>query len=442
MTAFAALIAVIPLSFSAVLNTNEAPTVDRVVDEAVKRPSEAYPEFELPETEAEEPSLEETLPEEETENIYFDNDEDDFAAPNTGEASGKPEMTIPEETETEETTEETAEETTEETTTEETTTVPETTVPETTVPETTAPTKPNGKDFIGCDGEYVKVYDHDTGKYSYMLLGEYLVGVVAAEMPSYFGIEALKAQAIACRTFTLYRMEDMSGNYHSSYHGKSGSEVCTYSGHCQAYMSYSEAYARWGRDYADAIFDVSRQAVLETSGMVATYKGELIDAVYHSCSYKSTDSIENVWSADYPYLTGVPTPETPENLSSLVSEAVFSSAEVKKLVTRFNKKASFSADPSTWISSVTLNSCGKTEYCTIGGVKLTGQNMRAVFSLRSSMFTWEYDKAADEFTFTVYGFGHSVGLSQYGAMIYADQGYSAEWIIKHYYTGVEIVIAK
>ena len=373
---------------------------------------------------------------EETEDEYFhiETDEDEFGGANIEDFTTAEREPVTEEITTEEIT--TEEITTEEMTTEEITT--EETTEETTVQQLL----PDGKNFIACDAEYVRVYDRDTEKYTYMLLGEYLVGVVAAEMPSYFNIEALKAQAIACRTFTLYRMENMAGNYHSSYHGDEGAEVCTFSGHCQAYMSYSEAYARWGKEYADAIFDVSRQAVLETSGMVVTYSGLLIDAVYHSSSYKSTDSIVNVWTADYPYLVGVETPETPENLSNLVSEKVYSSSEFAERLKDFDKSAVLSSDPSGWIEGITKNAFGKVGEAHIGGITLTGQNMKSVFSLRNTHFTCEYDSASDEFTFTVYGNGHNVGLSQYGSNIYAKMGYDAEWIVTHYYTDTEIVIYK
>lgn len=300
-----------------------------------------------------------------------------------------------------------------------------------------APKNSTGK-YVGCDAKTVKVYIRSTGKYETMLMGDYIVGAVAAEMPARFGIEALKTQAVASRTYAIYKMQS-SAYYHDTAHGSQGADVCTSSGHCQAYLSYESALASWGNaEYTKNIYDKIKRAVLETSGVIASYKGEPVLTVFHASSYGSTDSVTNVWGSSLPCLIGVSTPESSGTICH-TSKEVFTSAEVKRLVLSKVGNASFSSDPSGWMK-ITLNNNGRVKTLQVGSASLGGTVCKALFGLASTNFKVSYNKSTDKFTFEVYGWGHGVGMSQYGAAIYADQGKSYEFIIKHYYSGCSLTI--
>jgi stage II sporulation protein D len=270
-----------------------------------------------------------------------------------------------------------------------------------------------------------------------MLLGDYIVCVVTAEMPSRFEVEALKAQAIACRSFTLYR-SSRSAYYNSSSHGESGADVCTNSGHCQAYLTYDAALERWhSKSYTDERIEKIKRAVVETSGIVAAYDGAPIEALYHATSYGYTENYYNNWGGKRPYLVAVTTPETLET-NHIVSTDTFSSAEVVKILKKYGDPV-LPEDKNEWFKLVPNDSgrVGKSDIC---GIQMNGQALRGAFGLASSKFTVSYNAEKDEFTFDVRGWGHGVGLSQYGAGILADQGYTCEQIIKHYYTGIELIL--
>lgn len=283
----------------------------------------------------------------------------------------------------------------------------------------------------------IKVYMHKTDSYEYMSMTEYLYGVVAAEMPAYFEMEALKAQAIACRSITMSKM--LSGNYNNSRHGDDGAHICTFSGHCQSFTSYKEAVSKWGKAYADSIFDKIRPAVDETKGMVMIYDGLPVDAAYHSMSYKYTDDVANVWPSAYraPYLQSVSSPEG-DNFDGVKYTEKYSSSSFKRCIRSESSRVSFSDDPSEWISDVKRNESGRVQSIVIGGVELSGRDVQSALGLDSANYKIRYDEDEDEFYITVWGRGHGVGMSQYGANIFAQQGYTCTQILLHYYTGVKI----
>ena len=285
------------------------------------------------------------------------------------------------------------------------------------------------------DVKNLKVYMHRTKTYETMSMTEYLYGVVAAEMPSYFDDEALKAQAIACRTYALYKM--INNSFNSSSHGKGGSHICTNSGHCQAFISREEAESKWGKAYADKIFEAVCPAVDATKGQVMLYEGEPIFSAFHSMSYKFTDDVENVWGGDYPYLKSVSSPED-SSFDGAVETEIFTSAKFKKYVCAESSKVSLSENPADWITDVVLNKSGRVDKITIGGVDFTGREIQAVFSLSAANYSIKYDAENDEFVFTVRGRGHGIGMSQYGANLLANDGYTYAEILCHYYTDVTI----
>ncbi len=395
----------------------EAPEATEPVTEPLtEAPTEPEPETE-PETDPE--TQKPPVSEYETD-VY--EDEERYYAALTAENQTKEPQTDPE-TETEPQTEPVTEPTTE----------------KATEPVTYERITSNESGYRGCDAEYIRVYISQEDRYVEMLLGDYIVCVVTAEMPSRFGIEALKAQAIACRSFTLYR-SSRDSYYHSASHGESGADVCTNSGHCQAYLTYEQALQRWhSKDYTDERVGKIKQAVIETSGIVAAYEGKPIEALYHATSYGYTENYNNNWGGKRPYLCAVETPETLET-NHIVSTDTFSSAEVMKILKKYGDPV-FPSDKNEWFKLVPNDSgrVGKSDIC---GILMNGQALRGAFGLASSKFTVSYNAETDEFTFDVRGWGHGVGLSQYGAGIYADMGYDCEFIIHHYYTNVELILWK
>lgn len=244
-----------------------------------------------------------------------------------------------------------------------------------------------------------------------MSLNEYLVGVLMGEMPASFELEALKAQAVAARTYTLRRMEQ-------------GGTLSDDPAVCQAYTSPDTAQEKWGEGWEENLKRLCR-AVEETDGQVLTYGDELISATYFSCSGGKTESAQAVWGGEVPYLVSVESPgeETASAYESSVTvgmEEFLSALEIE----------------SPAVSAVTYTEGGGVDTITIGGKTVTGTKMRTLFGLRSTLFTMEI--TADTVDFQVQGFGHRVGMSQYGAQAMAEAGSSYDEILKWYYIGVEI----
>lgn len=313
-------------------------------------------------------------------------------------------------------------------------------VTETQIPETEEITDgyDEAKPQTGADSMSVRVYLHSEGKYETMKLSDYIIGVILAEMPTYFELEAFKAQAVASRTYTVYKMLKDT-NYHSSYHGSTGADICTNSGHCQAYTTYQRIRSKWGKKTADEAYSLAKRAVEETSGLVMTYKGEVIFSPYHACSYKFTETGKNAWGLkDTPYLKTVSSPE--RELDIVYSTVKISAAKFKKSILSQSSKAELSSSPDSWIGSVKYNEGGRVETIKIGGVSFGGRDIQSCFSLRGSNFTIKYDKASDTFIFDVRGWGHGVGMSQYGANVMALDGASYAEILTHYYSGVKIEV--
>ncbi len=259
-------------------------------------------------------------------------------------------------------------------------------------------------------------------------LETYLVGVVRAEMPASFEMEALKAQAVAARTYTLYRL---SGG---GKHGETA-DLCTDHACCQAWMGEEEARAVWG-DAADRYEERVRRAVRETEGQAVLYDGAPVLAVFHSSSAGRTRPAGKVWAGDLPYLQAVDSPEEAARIPDYYSRAEFATEEFRRILQEARPEADFSGQPSTWLRDSVADSAGSVERVTVGGVPMKGTELRALLGLRSACFTWEAKE--DTLVFYVTGYGHGVGMSQYGAEAMAAEGADYREILTHYYTGTEI----
>lgn len=265
------------------------------------------------------------------------------------------------------------------------------------------------------------------GKVEEMTMADYLWRVVAAEMPASFEPHALRAQAVCARTYSLWKMG-------ANAHKDQEADICADSGCCQAYIDPQKAKENW-KDNAQSYTEKITQAVSDTTGQVMTYDGKPIQAVFFSSSTASTEDAQAVWGNSLPYLVSVSSPEG-EEVPNYYSTVTLTREEVEKKVKEAYPDADLSGDPAGWLSGMTLTASGRVGSMKVGGVELSGGAVRTLFGLRSACFQVTYQE--NRFTFSVTGYGHGVGMSQYGANAMAAQGSSWEDILKHYYTGVEI----
>jgi len=258
-------------------------------------------------------------------------------------------------------------------------------------------------------------------------MSEYLWGVVAAEMPATFEKEALKAQTCAARTYTVRKQMAPSEKHPDA-------DVCADSTCCQAFIRREAAEARWGlnaREYGEKI----DRAVAGTDGLGILYGGEPIQALFFSSAPGRTVDAVAVWGSEVDYLKSVDSPEGDE-VPNYHSRALFTPEQVKELTAAAYPGADLSGDPSGWFGEPARDGGGTVTSIPLGGVALTGRQVRSLFSLRSAAFTVAWD--GEQFAFDVTGYGHGVGMSQYGANAMAKEGKTFRDILTWYYTGTEI----
>lgn len=263
-----------------------------------------------------------------------------------------------------------------------------------------------------------RILNHETGKISEMSASDYIFGVVAAEMPALYEVEAIKAQAVAAYTYACYSRKtstqkdyDLSTDFNVS----------------QSFVSDENLEKKWGsktEEYTEKI----KSAINDSKGYLIKYNGEIILSVYHAISSGKTEDCENVWGKAYPYLQSVDSSfdTEAENYKTI---AEFSAKELKeKLGDKINSKTK----PKKYFGDVSLSKTGLVKEIEICGNKYKGSEVRELLNLRSSNFSVDYKN--EKFIFTVKGYGHGVGMSQYGANAMAKQGKSFKEILLHYYT--------
>lgn len=262
-----------------------------------------------------------------------------------------------------------------------------------------------------------------------MGLEDYLWGVVAAEMPATFEQEALNAQAIAARTYTLYRMASPSPNH-------SKASICTDSGCCQAWVSYSNRLKGWEKSKRSEYSKKITTAIQKTQGLAMFYQDKPIMAAFHAASAGVTKSAKTVWGKDVPYLQSVSSPETKQQVPKYYSVVTVSKAKFCEALRITYPNLTLPQDPSNWFGKVIYDGSGLPHAIRIGSQTVPTATLRTLFGLRSPSVTAEWD--GKQVRFYVTGYGHGVGMSQYGANAMAKQGKSAQQILRHYYTGVKI----
>lgn len=249
-----------------------------------------------------------------------------------------------------------------------------------------------------------------------MDLEQYLVGVLLAEMPAEFEPEALKAQAVAARTFT-WKAHETGGK-----HGDGS--VCRDYTCCQAYCA-EEDYLLDGGTSEDV--EKMKLAVASTAGQVLTYNGELIEAVYFSCSGGRTEDALAVWGVEYPYLRSIHSPGE-DGAPYYAEELYFSKAELESLL-----DTPLGENAERWITDVLYTHGGGIAEIRIGGRRWTGTELRACLGLRSTDLELYPD--TNGLRIVTHGYGHRVGMSQYGAEAMAVLGKDYQQILAHYYQG-------
>ena len=245
-------------------------------------------------------------------------------------------------------------------------------------------------------------------------LEDYVIGVVGSEMPALFNSEALKSQAVAARTYALKKT--------------STGATLTATTSDQVYKTNDELKSMWGSSY-NTYYNKVKSAVIATSGEVMTYNGTYIDAVYFSTSNGRTEDPVYVWKYAVPYLKSVDSKWDVGTKFFHATKTISKSEISSKLGVNL-----------TSVSEIKINSLttgGRVNSITIAGKEFTGVQIRTLLGLRSADFT--VSESGNNIVFTTKGWGHGVGMSQYGANAMANAGYNYSQILKHYYTGISII---
>ena len=271
--------------------------------------------------------------------------------------------------------------------------------------------------------QMINVYNTETEKLMQLEMETYIAGVVAAEMPASFELDALKAQAVAARTFALKRMNVPNSNIKTLH---SDAQISTSPATCQAWISDAEQRKRWGKDYAKWHQKII-QAVTETAGEVLCYDGVLIDPVYHaSCGGGATESAEYVWGNAKPYLVSVPC-NHPADQHSGVTMAISQAELMEKLDLQSNAVNVIAEErtPSNRLKTML-----------VGDNTIRGSELRNALGLKSTLIDWLI--IGDQMIVTTNGYGHGAGMCQNGANYYAQLGYNYQQILQHYYRGAVV----
>ncbi len=271
----------------------------------------------------------------------------------------------------------------------------------------------------------IDVYMSDIDKVVTMNLEDYVLGVVAGEMPASFHVEALKAQALAARTYTMLRMRRFGGNGCSEH---PGAEICTDSAHCQAYRNPAAVK----KD-----LDKLKEAVYGTAGEVIVYDNRLIDAVFHSTSGGKTENSEEIWSSKVPYLRSVMS-QYEEHSPKYVAQQEVSIDNFIQCMKKLDAAVEISKkNIKNEIKVLERSEGGRITKLKVGDKTFKGMDVRNALGLNSSNFN--YTVGMSSILFTVVGNGHGIGMSQYGADGMAKNGAGYRDIVIHYYQGVDIV---
>jgi stage II sporulation protein D len=283
----------------------------------------------------------------------------------------------------------------------------------------------------------IPVYLSKLDRVESIALEEYVRGVLAAEMPAEFELEALKAQALAARTYIYRRMIEKD----TSNVPVEGALVTDTTAH-QAFLTEESLAQKWtGEDYTKYMVKMT-QAIEETRNLILTYQGKPINATFFSMSNGYTENAEEIWPSASPYLKSVPSPwdlQVPgyKETVTLSYKDVIDKLDVASIsIAANNSKAA----AKTGIQVIERTNGGRIKKISIGGTIFTGTEVREKLGLRSTSFEWKWNGTGKkaQLEVTTYGYGHGVGMSQWGANELAKKGKTAEEIVRYYYKGISI----
>lgn len=289
------------------------------------------------------------------------------------------------------------------------------------------------KEIVLNSSDKVKVYITEENRIEEVELEDYICGVVSNEMPAVFDVEALKAQAIAARTFLASRKLKKCSN-------AQGADVCD-TVHCQVYTSKENRLEKWDESSAEVYWNKIKEAVDATKGMVLTYNGELVlYPQYFSTSSGRTENASDTNWGDIPYLKSVIS-QGEEIAPKFSSEKTVSLSEFVNIVnSKYPNSGIEISNLKTNVQIISRSEAGGIKQIKIGNLTITGSDFRFLIGLNSANFT--YVIGDTNITFQCKGYGHGVGMSQWGANVMAKNGSTYEEILKHYYTGVSIQTIK
>lgn len=275
----------------------------------------------------------------------------------------------------------------------------------------------------------IKLLHQDSGEIEEVKLDDYIVNVVSAEMPVDYNVEALKAQAIVARTYTIYKI--LESKKHES------ADICDKSICCQAWISKEDRMNKWKEEEREKNWNKITDAVNNTAGKIIVYNGRPINAFFHSNSGGKTEIPVYVWGGEeYPYLQVVET-FGENNYSQYSSEVILSNEEFINKIKKHHENFEINFGEKNCIEILERNESDRVVTIKIGNLNLSGVEIRKILELKSTNFIVE--KLDDKIKFKVIGYGHGVGMSQTGADSLAEKGYNYEQIIKHFYKEVEII---
>ncbi len=295
------------------------------------------------------------------------------------------------------------------------------------LPRTVAPQEANGAYGNSAEEVTVTCLDVKTGKVSSVGLEEHLVGVLAAEMPAAYDSEALKAQAVAARSYILSKMNAPNAQHPEA-------TICTDSTHCKGWLSKSQAEGKWKSNERKKYWEKLKSAVKDTCGEYMIYEDAVVEAFFFATSGGKTENSEDVWSASLPYLRSVESPED-EKGTNYHSTAEFTFDEFYSKITPYVGSVQKDGAPSVSVPKRTQG--GSVAEITICGKTFKGKEVRSIFGLKSANFTVTVSDG--KVAFDVVGYGHGVGMSQSGANEMAKNGKKYTEILQHYYTNIQIV---
>ena len=295
-------------------------------------------------------------------------------------------------------------------------------------PEPTAPSPEPSAEPVADSAILLTVQREGTAEP--LTMAEYLPLALAGEMPASFQPEALRAQAVALRSYALYYQAERKSAHPEA-------DICGDAGCCAAMASLPALKEAWGENFA-AYYDKICAAVRDTDGQYLVWEETPALTVFHASSAGRTEA-GSALGMPRPYLLSVETPETDETVKNLLSSVEVSDGEFQRAVRSLAPEAEFSGGRESWLGETSLDTAGRVTALEIGGVRLSGLAIRQLFGLRSTDFTLEPTESG--FVFHVRGYGHGLGMSQYGAELMARDGAGYADILRHFYPGTELVVA-